>query len=292
MATEKTKKSRAPKKIAVTATPAPLPAVSSHASTHKFTYGVTSSSYQSCVCGAEQNLILRAGAAVRLYRLRAVEMWSESIDACAKSAGVVAPPAASVAAPVDPHQSEMMASLTRALEKQYPEAFAPELIDGTDVAKVDMEGALEIAFSPVLQHRDDINPVDVVELGEGRYRVYGTVRGVDQPTEASADEVKIMRARYLLTRGAMIRALPSMDYRTRKNVVAVFFKGHEPWLPPAGSPLAMLERGGSISIPRDGDAPIDFLAVVKALTTPGGAVPTVCPTLPPTLPAVEDSSHG
>lgn len=54
------------------------------------------------------------------------------------------------------------------------------------------------------------------------------------------------------------------------------------YVPPAGSPLAAMAQGriSMILIPRNGDAPVDFVAVMKALSTPGGEVPKVCPTLP------------
>ena len=62
----------------------------------------------------------------------------------------------------------------------------------------------------------------------------------------------------------------------------LFPRGNVPWVPPVDSPLDKMAQDGVpyISIPRNGDAPIDFAAVMSMLSTPGAEVPAVCPVLP------------
>jgi hypothetical protein len=256
----------------------PQAPVVSHHQTHKFSFD-PDKSYQACVCGAEQNLVLRNGASVRLYRSRTLGTWEPAIEACPQSAGVIVAPTPPTKAPPTP-ASSVVSGLEKALRGAYPEAFAPEIIQGRDVEEMAKMVTLEDVCSPVLSHRDSRSPVDVTDLGGGQYRIYDDAYhdGASGVHDVSVDVLKVMRARYLLARGAILQAMPTMTERERENVTRGFFKGKEQWFPPAGSPLATMGRG-PITIPRVGNGPIDFEAVMKALTTPGGAIPTVCPTL-------------
>lgn len=166
-------------------------------------------------------------------------------------------------------------NLARALSKHLPQE-APETIDGQVVAETADDVMLDVAYSPVLAQIDTIQPSDVTALEGGRYRVYMDGR----TTDVSADVLRVMRARYLLRRGEILRRWHDLDGETQSRATAVFFQGKLPWIAPRGSMLDKLNRGevgNPISIPRDGDAPVDFAAIFTALATPGGEVPAVCP---------------
>ena len=103
------------------------------------------------------------------------------------------------------------------------EAKDPEIIDGTNIRDVLDAVDLSIAHSPVIPFRaaDHVSPeesmrgaVEAIETEGGCYILR------DCPSFAhpvSADSLKLMRARYLLTRGAAMR--PRMDALFRRNAV-------------------------------------------------------------------------
>ena len=109
--------------------------------------------------------------------------------------------------------------LLEALQKYIDaeEAKDPEIIDGTNIKDVLDVVDLSIAHSPVIPFRapDHVSPaeslrgaVEAIETEGGGYILR------DCPTmthPVSADALKRMRARYLLTRGAVMR--PRMDAR-------------------------------------------------------------------------------
>ena len=96
----------------------------------------------------------------------------------------------------------------------------PEIIDGTNIKDVLYAVDLSIAHSPVIPYRaaDHVSPaeslrgaVEAIETEGGGYILR------DCPAFAhpvSADAIKRMRARYLLTRGAVMR--PRMDALFRR----------------------------------------------------------------------------
>lgn len=241
---------------------------------HKFAYGA--GKYMTCVCGAEQDVVLHEGKATRLYRTGAAAAWSEVVAPCSKRAALMPP--LEPKAQADPEATTRFAA---ALQSAYPEAFAPEIIDGDNVDDAAAMVDLSIAFTPVLATRDSMCPADVAELDGGRYRVFG-----EQTLDISAASLKVMRARYLLTRSAIVRRLPTMGDVDRRRIERAFWpRGDVPWVPPAGSPLAeQLATGEPIVIQRDGDGDVDIVAVFNALATPGEKVPDVCPTLPKEMP--------
>lgn len=306
------------KKAAPPTEPVPVVAVppEHRPETHSFAYR-DGASCMTCLCGAEQELRLVDGKAARMYRASSAVSWCRAIDVCALSLVVVPPPPPTPPVPEeepvqlmpgldfnepripeddyampDPdappnRDPTLLESFEKALKEQYPEAFAPEIVDGSDVEKTAEMADLDAGCSPVLPHRaptdplsgmgDTLIPVECSALGEGMYRIYYP----EGPRDVSADTVKLMRARFLLRRGELSRALTTMgDDPVRKERWMKLYR--ITYVPPAGSPLAAMAQGriSMILIPRNGDAPVDFVAVMKALSTPGGEVPKVCPTLP------------
>lgn len=230
--------------------------------------------------------MLRDGKAVRVYR-QGTGAWDTSVEACSRPAGVPAKsPAPPVETPPDAQADQPVSSFMKVLLEFNPGMLEPELIDGRDVNETADMVDLDVAYSPVLERRDDIHPVDATALGDGRYRVYGTGyrhAGHDGATDVDAGSLKVMRARYLLRRGEIMRTMPYADPEMRKRIERTFWpKGDVPYTPPAGSPLAEMGRlrQSKITIPRNGDAPIDFAALIKSLSTPGAPIPDVAPTLP------------
>jgi hypothetical protein len=211
--------------------------------------------------------------------------------ACPKDAGV---PAKTTTPPVEAQTTESLAEaeglsaqtisgLMTALRKANPGMFEPEVIDGHDVEKAADNVMLDVAYSPVLEHRSDLRPVEVVALGGGRYRIYGKdAGGFEKVSDVLATDLKIMRARYLLRRGELLGALPYVDNETRQRVERTFWpKGDVPYIPPAGSPLAEMGLTGQpITMKRVDGAEVDFAALHRLLSTPGAQVPEVAPTLP------------
>lgn len=295
--------------------------------THSFAYR-DGASCMTCLCGAEQELRLVDGKAARMYRASSAVPWCRAIDVCSQYVPPAPPKAEEPASPWQMEPVQMMPGLDfnepripeddyarpdpdappnrdptllesfeKALKEQYPEAFAPEIVDGSDVEKTAEMVDLDIECSPVLPHRsptdplsgpgDTLIPVECSALGEGMYRIYYP----EGPRDVPADTVKRMRARFLLRRGELSRALIEKD--GDPVVKQRWMKLYRiPSVPPAGSPLAAMMQGRvrMISIPRDGDAPVDFAAVMKALSTPGGEVPKVCPTLPANEPTADKAA--
>lgn len=169
------------------------------------------------------------------------------------------------------------------LRQAYPDAFKPEIIDGSDVATVAREMVdLTIAFSPVVARRDGIDAVDVTALDNGRFRVDALWESNGLPMEVDASGLAIMRARYLLLRGVLTRSLSEMDHTERRAVIHRFFRGVEPWTPAPGSPLARMGAGPiTMAIPAGvGIEAIDFGALMGALAGEDGEVPDVVPVRP------------
>ena len=156
----------------------------------------------------------------------------------------------------------------------------PETIDGCDVHTIAREMVdLDVAFSPVVVERDSVDATEVVALDGGLYRV--TV--LDRTMDVTRAELCVMRARWLLRRGVIMRSWHDLPVDAQRALTARFFLGRAPWVAPKGSPLDRLARGeigNPITIARDGDAPIDFAALTEILSTPGAEVPPVCPTAP------------
>ena len=174
-------------------------------------------------------------------------------------------------------------NLSDLLAENYPESFGPEVVDGCNVVDIAREMVdLTVAHSPVIHRRDSLIASDVAELEGGRYRVF-IADEQSSTLDVSADALKVMRARWLLWRGPILRSWHDLHARVQESLSREFFLGDMPWIPPKGSPLDRLARGETsnpLTIPRDGDAPVDVAALFTTLATPGAEVPAVCPTIP------------
>ena len=303
---KKTSTKRATRKTAPSKATAAESPPENYAPTHQWAYR-SSGKYMTCPCGAEQDVRLVDAKPARFYRMPPGD-WARSVAVCPVRARVTPPPEEPAAAepdlpmaptvdwrptetiPEDYYALEVPTrpekSLRTLLEEQYPEVFAPEIIDGCDVEKAAEALDLDIACSPVLPHRaprdplacagDTLIPVEATPLGEGMYRVYYH----EGPRDVDAESVKIMRARFLLQRGALSRALYQMDPDLRGRWMQRY---RITWMPPAGSPLAALVQSGSrgpITIKIEEGKSVDFVALMRTLAAPGAAVPEVCPALP------------
>lgn len=263
--------------------------------THTFAYS-QKSPYAACTCGVEQDMALQDGKAVRLYRAPGLA-WSPTVAICPKYVAPVeqpipedsyAAPDIRVAAAVAVQEqagARGEGSLVAALRKANPGMFEPEIIGGTDVDEAAKMVDLTVACSPVLracrggifprswEESAALVPLEAMPLDGDRYRVFYEEGPRDEPVEV----VKVMRARYLLQRAEIAKALYHMDSRDRERWARLY---KITWLPPKDSPLhKQMMTGEPISIKREGDAPVDMLAVLRALSTPGAEVPAVCPTI-------------
>ena len=153
-----------------------------------------------------------------------------------------------------------------ALKKAFPEAFAPEIVNGCDVDSfADDEEMLDIAHSPVLVTKAiEELPSECVLLENGDYRVYRDGTALDLKPR----EVRVMRARYLLRRGELYRMLPHMDPDVRRRVEQVWFGGHA-FVPAEGSILRQVtDSGQPATIELNGRDPLE---VIKGLMEEAGA---------------------
>ena len=264
------------------------PAAEHRPETHAFAYA--DGPFMTCPCGAEQDLRLVAGKVARFYRVPGGE-WAQTITACTRPLPKPAPASQPALEPeVLPDvtaPSAHVTTLEEALAKQFPEAFVPEIIDGVDIKDVVDDVDLSIACSPVLPRRmptgpfgsvgDSLIPCDAVSLGEDRYRIY--YPAPETPRDVDAETLKVMRARYLLQRQAVTRALYQMPVGDRARWARLYKIA---WLPADGSPLAALIQSGSagpITSTNPVDGPVDIVALMRTLYTAGAAIPEVCPVM-------------
>lgn len=136
----------------------------------------------------------------------------------------------------------------------YPDAFKPEVIDGCGVRDAAEDVDLSVECSPVLFRSGSRMPAHTVALEGGSYRVYlsaddqETWRGRTDSLDVSADELRTMRARYLLFRGAVHRALPLMPPEMRARMERTWFPGGV-FVPTPGSRLAeVIATGKPLSV--------------------------------------------
>lgn len=282
----------------------PLPPPAEDASrTHTFVYG--EGRYATCACGAQNDVRLAVGGkTARFYRAPEETDWQPTIARCAKYVAPPPPPPVVVEAPRPRLTPEERQARRERLAKANPDmaavgAFDPEIILGCDVEDAADDVDLTVAFSPVLvrplpksagsiygpgcsleeQRQAAMIPVEATDLGNGRYRVYGDRFGIFSTglgmCDVNADELRVMRARFLLQRGALQRQLPRLDVATRERWMRLY-KIH--WMPPEGSPLAeQIQTGEPITIHRDEAELVDYVALIAALSTAGAVVPDTCP---------------
>lgn len=289
MAKPTTKRRKTPEDPPGDAAPPPTPEPS-FPETHAFAFA-PSATYAACACGAERDLVIRHGMTARIYRMQRTDTWSSDIVACPKNAGVKAsPPEPVKAAPPAPFVATDPGP-TKPFVVHIGETrtvIEPEFIEGHDVVRTAGMVDLSIECSPVVYCRESMLACDVSLLDDGRYRVHVHPDEIDsrcagQALDLAASSVRVMRARWLLLRDVFMRDAARMDQRTRTVVErSLFHRGNVPYIPPVDSPLDKMAQGGVpyISIPRNGDAPVDFGAVMAMLSTPGAEVPAVCPVLP------------
>jgi 5'-3' exonuclease len=160
---------------------------------------------------------------------------------------------------------QLVTGFENALKNSFPEAFAPEIVNGCNVEEAAESVMLDVAYSPVIVTRGPNEwPCECVLLENGDYRVY-----YDNVTlELKPREVRVMRARYLLRRGELYRMLPHMDPEVRRRVEQVFFDGHA-FVPAEGSILRQItDSGNPATIELNGRDPLE---VIKGLMEDAGA---------------------
>lgn len=99
---------------------------------------------------------------------------------------------------------------------------------------------LDVEFTPVLESPTAKDPTEVTKDEAGNYRL--TYRNAMFPDATVYEPVtegalKVMRARYLVTRGNHYRSLPALPRDERNRVLDGFFGGSA-WTPKAGTDLA------------------------------------------------------
>jgi hypothetical protein len=160
-------------------------------------------------------------------------------------------------------------SLVAALEEQFPEAFAPEIINGSDVEEAAENVMLDVAFTPVIPVRDSMVPCAAVELDQGgKYRVFppANLAAADghAPQDVTASVLRVMRARYILTRNYLQWNFDTLPPNVQRAALQMFFDGKPPWTPVAGSRMANIPTSG-LSIPlKPGQTHADLIAEMFA----------------------------
>lgn len=138
--------------------------------------------------------------------------------------------------------------LLGALTKMLDDELRAEIIDGHSIADVVGAVDLDVAFSPVVEHRCDEfdfqppQPTEVQKWGDGYALVYPAQADFRRVDEGS---LRVMRARFLLMRGAYYKMLRGMPNGTQRQVISWYFPGGA-WQPEPGSELSKLmglERG-------------------------------------------------
>lgn len=118
-------------------------------------------------------------------------------------------------------------SLLDAIRDLIPE----EIIDGNNVEETAEMVMLDIAYSPVVEFIVDEKrllfdipiPVKVINRGDGKYEI----RHLDPPDFKilSANEIKIMRARFLLLKAYYADKMDILAYPEKQTVIALYFDG-------------------------------------------------------------------
>jgi hypothetical protein len=142
--------------------------------------------------------------------------------------------------------------LTEALKTQFPGAFEPELVGNVDVQEAAKDVLLSIAYTPVVPNHHGIVPCSVVALDpentEGKYRVYFPAHFDDHRAgttqDVTADELREMRARYLLTMNYLRSFFDRLSYNVQQMALRLYFDSKAPWTPLPGSRLANIPAEG------------------------------------------------
>lgn len=245
-------------------------------------------------CRAVSRVALEAGKPVRSYQAAVGGPWLAELF-CLRPPSITAVPLATP--DVDGAHRLDTAAFERAIEhhmtteyrRENPNAcsakvaslFGPEIIDRVNINEAAKDVDLDMGYTPVIFRRGSMEPTSVVALDGGDYRVYLTagdhfgawggygMDGCDVRT-VSADELRVMRARYLLVRGAIYKELPHMPPEHRTRVERVFFPGGV-FVPAPGSRMAeVIATGQPLSITLT-DGQTHGQAIVDLLTEAGAS---------------------
>jgi hypothetical protein len=128
--------------------------------------------------------------------------------------------------------------MTKALEEMrggpLPRPIEEQVAECADMVMLD------VAYSPVIEKAGSKDTTEVTRREDGTYCL--TYRNALCPDLAvyepvSEADLKVMRARYLVTRGESYTRLHSMDDAERDHALATFFNGGV-WTPRQGSALS------------------------------------------------------
>lgn len=279
MSNPKTKKRAGAAAATSEAAPAAAP-VTLVQTTHKLV-ATPSGDRTACIwCKAESEVGLEEGRVVRRYRKPGGKWQAEIV-----CVGAPAPPAPPVQREGDALDAiAEQHPIVQVLRAHFPEVdrmMAPEVIDGHDVAKTAEMLDLSVECSPVVFRRDGIRPVQACMLDGGRYRVYihendamsafggYGMYGSNYTPEVPEAELRVMRARYLLLRGAAYRQLHLMPPHLRARVEQLYFPGGV-FVPKPGSRLAaVVQTGEPLSIKLEPGQ--DHFQVLASLMAEAGA---------------------
>lgn len=127
-------------------------------------------------------------------------------------------------------------ALTKLIEAErggpLPKPIEDQVKDCVDMVMLD------VGFSPVIERAGSTETTEVTKREDGTYALtYRNALVLDAVNYEDVSEVdlKVMRARYLVTRGESYKRLRSMPQDERKNTLRTFFPG-------------------GVSIPREGSA--------------------------------------
>ncbi len=99
---------------------------------------------------------------------------------------------------------------------------------------------LDVAYSPVIEKAGSTETTEVTKHEDGTYSLtYRNAMVLDAVNyePVSEADLRVMRARYLVTKGEKYKQLRSAPDDERSNTLRTFFPGGV-WVPPEGSSLA------------------------------------------------------
>lgn len=99
---------------------------------------------------------------------------------------------------------------------------------------------LDVAFSPVIEKAGSTETTEVTRREDGTYALtYRNALVLDSVAYEAVSEadLKVMRARYLVTRGESYKRLRSMPQDERNHTINTFFPGGV-WVPREGSAMS------------------------------------------------------
>ena len=196
-------------------------------------------------CGAESEVVLSGGIAVRRYRRPGADWVAEVLCSYVPQVSTDGQPTKLI--------HDHVGARTVFMDRGMLGVPEDEIIDGASLNATVIMVDLSVAFSPVLpypgermpsgiyigsEHNFNL-PVDVQELVGGGYGLLPTDKG-GQPTlytplsPLGPNIIARMRCRYLLQKGAWFKDLGRLD-REGQRIIAAAFDIH--WRPQAGTAL-------------------------------------------------------